>query len=164
MSWSADPRGCSGLRAPELKTLTVRETRCGDAGRAARAGALATGAPKLEELDVHNNEAIGPDGLRALARAPLLALEKLELSGIEMGDAGVCALADELREGAWPSLEQLRLMLTGAGDDGLKALGRALGRGAMPKLKEIVYNQDGGKFAEGKRAVAAARPGVEVDT
>ena len=175
----ADRGVVAGLYERTLRTAfggatDLRFTDCGwDAAAASSLAASLELCTRLEKLSLSDNE-IGAEGLRALARAPLPALKRLELYNMEMGDAGVCALADELPAGAWPALEKLWLTSTSkwpereAGDVGLKALGRALGRGAMPNLETIFYKQDFNRaaahFAEGKAAVAAARPGVEVDT
>jgi hypothetical protein len=158
--------GASLELCTRLEELNLMDNPLGDAGVCALADALREGAcPALEELRLYTTKA-GDGGLKAIGReldrGALPKLKRIDYDGNSLlGDAGVCAFADELREGGWPVLEELILNRTEAGDGGLKALGRALGRGALPKLKVIGYFGNSAT-AEGEDAVAAARPGVEV--
>ena len=90
--------------------LQLGGNQIGDAGLAAFAKAVESGAlPALEQLELTLNK-IGDVGLSALASAcasgalprALPALQILQLSGNNIGDAGLTALADACASGALP--------------------------------------------------------------
>ena len=62
-------------------------------------------------------------------------LKILGLSGNQIGDAGVAALASACGSGALPNLTRLGLDGNQIGDDGMQALAAAIGSGALPKLE-----------------------------
>ena len=90
-------------------------------------------------LELGNNQ-IGDAGLAALAKAvesgALDKLTSLRLGSNQIGDAGLQALADALGKGTLPALELEHLELTAnqIGDVGLSALASACASGALDHL------------------------------
>ena len=145
-----------------LETLNLSNNAIGAAGLAALVKALGEEgvAPKLQKLDLGNNDFGGADeAVRALGQAKLPALKELHLYETKLS---LVALAEGMPAGAWPSLETLDIVNNEQpSDEGAEALARALERGAMPAVKRIDAEY-GTCSAAGKAAIEKARPGVVV--
>jgi len=152
----AGDAGASALAAalgrgalPRLKTLILDRTALGDAGLVALAPALRR-LPALEDLDLAGNP-FGDEGLAALVAPPpppagapppttggLTKLKELNLSSIQITDAGCDALAAALVCGALPALGSLFLFGTRASaaakDTVREALERATSRAGAPSV------------------------------
>ena len=134
---------------PRLKNLYLVRTALGDAGLVALAPALRR-LPALEDLDLAGNP-FGNEGLAALVAPPpppagapppttggLTKLKELNLSSIQITDAGCDALAAALVCGALPALGTLFLFGTRASaaakDTVREALERDISRAGAPSL------------------------------
>ena len=121
---------------PRLKALDLGHAAIGDAALASLAPALRR-RPALEDLCLYDNP-FGDEGLAALVPPPppagtppppaggLKTLERLDLRGTEITEAGCAALAAALDSGALPALEYLDLDEIPASDAAVKAVRAAL--------------------------------------
>lgn len=103
--------------SPNLRCLEVLDLRNNGLGQR---GALAVAASPVlatvESLDLSDNS-LGTEGCQALARAPMPALRRLSLNGCAVGPAGLKALA----KGPWlANLRQLTLARNGITAAGLE--------------------------------------------
>jgi hypothetical protein len=104
---------CKRLGA--LESLTLQSAGLGDAG----AAALSRWSTRLACVDLRGN-GIGPDGMSALAKGPLLAhVRDLDLANNKCGGEG----GKHLAEGKWLAhLRRLRLFYNWMGVHGLRAI------------------------------------------
>jgi hypothetical protein len=120
----------------------------------------ADGAPKLTQLYLHANVLLGPSFAAALS-APAIklpALTKVHLQECALGDAGAGAIANALRQRAWP-VEVLNLGACELGDDGAVAIAVTFRHG-VPSLREL--NLGGNEIGDvGSVALAGALFGTD---
>ena len=88
-----------------------------------------------------NHQSLTTDDVATLAMIlrtnGLPKMQRLNLKGNDLGDAGVQALSEEFGNGAAPSLRYLVLTQSNVGPVGAEALSAALRRGALPKLTNL---------------------------
>ena len=129
--------GAAGFKAlveaawPALTSLDARGAEVDFDGPHALGAAAFAGFPALEELDLSGVE-LGEAGARLLASRRWARLKKLNLQSAKIGAAGFKALV----EGAWPALTSLDANGVEVDFDGPHALGAAAFAG-FPALKEL---------------------------
>lgn len=120
--------------AAPVRSVQVGMVADADAARLAGSPHLA----RLRELNLGNNPAVGPVGVRALALSPHLAgLQALLLHYNAMGDAAVAELAASPHLGA---LEELYLSGNLLGDPAVIALANSP---RLPRLRELDLRDNG---------------------
>ena len=136
---------CEGLgrdrdSLPNLRNLSLFSCHIGPMGASSLGLFLGHGAlPKLQRLCIGHGNAIGDQGMHALA-APLrarVALRNLYLEGNDIGDAGVASLVADLGDGELKALKRLKLASNRIGKVGCAALIDAVDCGALPSLKRL---------------------------
>jgi Ran GTPase-activating protein (RanGAP) involved in mRNA processing and transport len=141
-----------------LVQLGLRGNAIGVAGASHLAKLLGNRALRLRALNLAANS-LRADGLRALAAALTdgVPLDSIDLSGNELGDAGVAQLASVLRGG---SLQRLSLALNNIGVNGARTLAAAIAArtvGDGLAALDLSWNLIG---AEGVRHLAPALRGA----
>ena len=145
------------LGLEECQMLASDGQGVGDAGAAALARALSSGALPQLDFVVLNNNAVGNVGVEALAASlaggAMPQLEELHLSYNGFGSAGVTAIAQAIKGGALQQLGSLHLVYNRIDSDGATALAAA--GGALSKLVKLFLN--GNRIGDaGMHALAAA--------
>ena len=106
--------------------------------------------------------ATGAEALLSLVRTFGRAVEGLHLEAKFIdGPAGVAAVGEALRAGAYPQLRTLRINDNEAGAAGVAAVGEALRAGACPQLKTLDIRFNGAAKA-GLGELSAACPQLKV--
>ena len=95
----------------------------------------------------------------AIATGKLVKLKKLRLTGNQIGDAGVAALAEVA--GKLPQLKYLNLSGNQIGDAGVAALAEVVGK--MPQLNGLDLGANPNISQQAKDALKAALPNCRVD-
>ena len=134
---------CEGLgrhSLPNLRSLSLVSCAIGPVGASSLGLVLGQGAlPKLKQLCIGHGNAIGDQGMLALA-APLrarVAFKTLYLEGNDISDAGVTSLVANLGNGELKALKRLKLASNRIGKIGCAAIIDAIDCGALPSLKRL---------------------------
>ena len=146
------PRG----RLSALASLNLCHNNIGDAGAAAIASALASGAPCLLKLALHENR-IGCGGMAALAAALAPggadAISELRVGFNLIADEGLAALARAWERGGGRALRELHAAGNRISDAGLFALAEALH--TAPLLSTLALGSAAGGNCIGDAGAAA---------
>jgi Ran GTPase-activating protein (RanGAP) involved in mRNA processing and transport len=159
MALSSD--GAMAVLAPALALRTGLRVFAADACNltSTEASLLADGllgnGSTLESFSLSQNERLGADGARVLARAleGNSMLQRLHLSSCGIGSEGAAAVATAMADGGIAALRQLTLDRNALGDDGASALANALRTDSHVVAIDLSSNQIG---APGMSALATA--------
>lgn len=128
-----------------VTSINLGHNSIGDGGAVALCKAIATGAPALRRLQLHENR-IGDAGMAALARSMLpggaVNLQNLKVDFNRIGDEGMRALAAVWAEGGAQELNELLAAGNEITSAGLAALAAQID--AAPKLKMLGFGSSSG--------------------
>ena len=149
---------CAALKhAPKLKGISVsNDFHFGDDGALALARAL-THLPKLTELSIEhpgeteyedgNNvgvtamSAIGFNAILDSLKKTALGLQKLNVEYHDIGDDGLAALTEHLKDGGFMLLEELHISNNELSKDAMVAFAQTLLDNPHPSLKKVMIHK-----------------------
>jgi hypothetical protein len=140
----------------QVVSINLSHNSIGDAGAQALGGAMASGAPSLRKLQLHENRIESP-GLVAIADAmrpggaPGLVFMRVDFNRID--DAGAEALAKAFEANGALELQELNLSSNVIGDSGFTALSEQLQR--APMLRTLTFGSSSGGNLIGDAGAAA---------
>ena len=124
---------------PFLEILDLDRNHIGDEGMKAFADAIGSGAlPMLQKLDLNVND-ISDGGFVAFSYA-IRNLQKMRFIWLWdncIGNEGMKAFAEAIRNGALPQLERLYIQCNQIGIDGMIAFSTAIINGALASLSFV---------------------------